>query len=64
VFPQNPSVASQVTEFLVGPGTDLELRRAASELAATPSARRINVAVERLRRFRAASGEGDPTGSA
>ena len=64
VFPQNPSVASQVTEFLVGPGTDLELRRAASELATTPSARRINVAVERLRRFRAASGEPDPTGSA
>jgi hypothetical protein len=59
VFPQNPAVASQVTDFLVGPGTDLELRRAASELSATPSARRINVAVERLRRFRAAAG--DPT---
>lgn len=56
VFPQNPAVAQQVTEFLVGPGTDLELRRAAAELASTPSARRINVAVERLRRFRAATG--------
>jgi hypothetical protein len=58
VFPQNPAVAPQVTDFLVGPGTDLELRRAASELSATPSARRINVAVERLRRFRAAAGAG------
>lgn len=60
VFPQNPAVAQQVTDFLVGPGTDLDLRRAASELSATPSARRINVAVERLRRFRAAAG-GDGT---
>ncbi|MCU1371247.1 MAG: hypothetical protein JWO77_2441 [Ilumatobacteraceae bacterium] len=56
VFPQNASVAPQVTEFLIGPGTDLDLRRAASELAASSSARRINVAVERLRRFRAAAG--------
>lgn len=56
VFPQNPSVATQVTEFLVGPGTDLELRRTASQQRATSSARRINVAVERLRRFRAAAG--------
>jgi hypothetical protein len=56
VFPQNPSVAPQVTDFLLGPGTDLDLRRAASELSSTPSARRINVAVERLRRFRAAAG--------
>ena len=56
VFPQNPEVAQQVTAFLVGPGTDLDLRRAASELSSTPSARRINVAVERLRRFRAAAG--------
>jgi hypothetical protein len=57
VFPQNPRVARQVTSFLVGPGADLDLRRAASELSDTPSARRINVAVERLRRFRAAAGE-------
>jgi hypothetical protein len=56
VFPQNPAVAQQVTDFLVGPGTDLDLRRAASELSTTSSARRINVAVERLRRFRAAAG--------
>ena len=63
VFPQNPAVAPQVTAFLVGPGTDLDLRRAASELSATSSARRINVAVERLRRFRAAAG-GDSGASA
>ena len=59
VFPQNPAVAQQVTAFLLGPGTDLDLRRAASDLSATPSARRINVAVERLRRFRAAADPGD-----
>ena len=56
VFPQNPGAAEQVTAFLVGPGTDLDLRRAAKELAATSSSRRINVAVERLRRFRSAAG--------
>jgi hypothetical protein len=55
VFPQNPTVAPQLTDFLVGPGTDLDLRRAASEQRASASARRINVAVERLRRFRAAA---------
>jgi hypothetical protein len=54
VFAANPEAARQVTEFLCGPGTDLELRRAAAELAGTPPSRRINVAVERLRRFRAA----------
>ncbi len=58
VFPQNPDVAQQVTNFLVGPGTDLDLRRAASEQAGAPSARRVSVAVERLRRFRAAAGGG------
>lgn len=63
VFPHNPAVARQVTDFLVGPGTDLDLRRAASEQAGTPSARRVNVAVERLRRFRAAAG-GDPASAA
>ncbi|WP_421120624.1 hypothetical protein ACE2AJ_04745 [Aquihabitans daechungensis] len=63
VFPQNPRVASQVSGFLMGPGTDLDLRRAASDLSATPSARRINVAVERLRRFRAANG-GETSASA
>ena len=63
VFPQNPAVARQVTDFLIGPGTDLDLRRAASEQAGAPSARRVNVAVERLRRFRAAAG-GDPATAA
>lgn len=62
VFPANPGVARQVSEFLAGPGTDLDLRRAASELSHTPSARRINVAVERLRRFRAALGVEPATG--
>lgn len=61
VFPQNPAVAQQVTDFLIGPGTDLDLRRAASEQAGGPSARRVNVAVERLRRFRAAAGGDEPT---
>ncbi|MGN6693593.1 MAG: hypothetical protein ACTHN0_05400, partial [Aquihabitans sp.] len=42
VFPQNPAVAQQVTDFLVGPGTDLDLRRAASDQAGTPSVRRVN----------------------
>ncbi len=54
VFPANPAAAEQITEFLCGPGTDLELRRAAQELAGDPASRRVNVAVERLRRFRAA----------
>lgn len=53
-FPLNPLAGPQVTEFLCGPGVDLDLRRAATELADTPKARRVNVAVERLRRFRAA----------
>ncbi|MEZ5182057.1 MAG: hypothetical protein R2702_09310 [Acidimicrobiales bacterium] len=53
-FPHNPLAGPQVTQFLCGPGVDLDLRRAATDLADTPRARRINVAVERLRRFRAA----------
>lgn len=55
VFPLNPAVAPQVADFLSGPGTDLDLRRAAQELADTPAARRISVAMERLRRYRAAA---------
>lgn len=54
VFPTNPDVAPQLQAFLTGPGVDLDLRRAASDLAGSPSARRVNVAVERLRRYRAA----------
>lgn len=54
VFPANPLAADQVREFLTGPGTDLDLRRTASDLSGSPSARRVNVAVERLRRYRAA----------
>jgi hypothetical protein len=53
-FPHDPAVATQVTDFLTGPGVDLDLRRAAAELAGEPGSRRVNVAVERLRRFRAA----------
>jgi len=52
VFPHSTSAAEQVTAFLSGPGIDLDLRRAATELAGTPQSRRVNVAVERLRRFR------------
>ncbi|MCB0962188.1 MAG: hypothetical protein KDA98_02620 [Acidimicrobiales bacterium] len=51
---RRPVAAAQLTEFLVGPGTDHELRRAAGEAAGTRSSRRLGVAVERLRRFRAA----------
>lgn len=58
-FPGNPAAAPQVTAFLCGPGVDVDLRRAATELAGTSRARRVNVAVERLRRFRAAVERGD-----
>lgn len=54
VFPGNRSAADQVAAFLTGPGTAHELRRAAHDQAGTSSARRVNVAVERLRRFRSA----------
>jgi hypothetical protein len=54
VFPGHPTAAAQVTDWLVGPGTTHELRRAAAAAAHTPAARRTNVAVERLRRFCAA----------
>ena len=53
-FSRNPLAGPQVTAFLTGPGVDLDLRRAAAELADSSRSRRINVAVERLRRFRAA----------
>ncbi|WP_426572001.1 hypothetical protein [Aquihabitans sp. McL0605] len=55
VLPLNAGAAHQLSAFLTGPGIDLDLRRAASDLADTPSSRRVNVAVERLRRFRSAS---------
>ncbi|MCB0970357.1 MAG: hypothetical protein KDA97_02395 [Acidimicrobiales bacterium] len=55
-----PGAAVQLTEFLLGPGTDHELRRAAAEAAGRRSARRLGVAVERLRRFRAAVERGAP----
>lgn len=62
VFPTNPEAVPQVRAFLTGPGIDLDLRRAAADLAGTPSARRVNVAVERLRRYRAAVERGDAVG--
>lgn len=49
-----PEAAAQLTEFLTGPGTDHELRRVAAEAVGQPSARRLGVAIERLRRFRVA----------
>jgi hypothetical protein len=58
-FPANPAAGPQVTAFLCGPGVDLDLRRAAADLTGTRHARRVNVAVERLRRFRAAVERGD-----
>ncbi|QXC62896.1 hypothetical protein KSP35_08985 [Aquihabitans sp. G128] len=54
LFPGRPAAAEQLTDWLSGPGTDHELQRAATALADTSDARRVNVAVERLRRFRAA----------
>jgi hypothetical protein len=54
VLPANAGAAAQLRDFLAGPGTDVDLRRVAKELAGTRSSRRVNVAVERLRRFRAA----------
>ena len=54
LFPGHPDAAAQLTAWLTGPGTDHELQRAATTLADTSDARRVNVAVERLRRFRAA----------
>lgn len=61
VLPENPAAAEQLTSFLTGPGVDHDLRRAASEAAGTSGSRRINVAVERLRRFRAAQGRAQVT---
>ncbi len=60
VFPSNPDVADQVRAFLTGPGIDLDLRRTASDLSGSSSARRVNVAVERLRRYRAAVERAQP----
>jgi hypothetical protein len=60
VLPLNSGSANQLQAFLAGPGTDLHLRRVAKELAGTRSSRRVNVAVERLRRFRAAVERADP----
>ncbi|CAN5797750.1 hypothetical protein BH10ACT1_BH10ACT1_10940 [soil metagenome] len=54
LFPGNPDAAAQLTAWLTGPGTGHELERAADALAGTSDARRVNVAVERLGRFRAA----------
>lgn len=56
VFPGNPHAAAQATAWLTGAGPAHELQRAAVARAHTASARRLNVAVERLRRFRAAAG--------
>jgi len=64
VLPASPRGAEQLAAFLTGPGIDHDLRRAATELASTPRARRANVAVERLRRFRSASEQLSPAPSA
>ncbi|HEX2576778.1 MAG TPA: hypothetical protein VHK88_10550 [Aquihabitans sp.] len=60
LFPGDPAAAEQLTRWLVGPGTDHELRRAASVLAGTSDARRVDVAVERLRRLRRAVDDAIP----
>jgi len=60
VFGGNQVAAAQVTAFLTGPGTYHDLRRVAADKANTPGARRVSVAVERLRRFRAAVERGTP----
>jgi hypothetical protein len=60
LFPHRPDTAAQVTAWLVGPGTAHELQRAVSVHAGTSSARRVGLADERLRRFRAAVGATPP----
>ena len=55
VFPSNARATGQLSTFLTGPSTDIDLRRGADAMAGTASARRASVAVERLRRFRSAT---------
>ena len=55
VFGGDPAIAKQVRDWLVGPATLHELERASARAADTPVARSWSVALERLRRFRAAA---------
>lgn len=52
--------ANQLTAWLTGPGTTHQLRRAASDLADTRDARRLALAIERLRRFTDAVAQSAP----
>lgn len=54
LFPGRPDAAAQLTGWLTGPGTRHELQRAAVTLADTSDSRRVEVALERLQRFRTA----------
>jgi len=49
--PSGGPAAEQLTTWLIGPGTSHQLRRAAADLADTRDARRLALALERLRRF-------------
>ncbi len=51
LVPAGSPAADQLTAWLSGPATGHELRRAAAAMADTGEARRVSVAVERLRRF-------------
>ena len=54
VFPAQPDAADQVRQWLAGPATLHELERATAAAQGGPMVRRWSVALERLRRFRAA----------
>jgi len=49
--PSGGPAGDQLTTWLIGPGTSHQLRQAASDLADTRDARRLALALERLRRF-------------
>jgi hypothetical protein len=54
LFPGRPAAVAQLTDWLTGPVTEHELRRAAIALAGTTDSRRVAVAIERLLRFQLA----------
>ncbi len=54
LVPGHPHAVAQLTDWLTGPGTEHELRRAAVVLAGTNDSRRVAVAVERLLRLQVA----------
>ena len=55
LFPNNESAGAQLSSFLRNPAVDVDLKRAAKNLSDSRYSRRINIAIERLGRFKAAS---------